>query len=299
MKLIGLMPVRNEDWVLACSLRAALQWCDEVIVFLHACTDSSIAIVATNASDCAATENRKRITVIQEPADIWDEMTHRQLMLVAARERGATHIAIIDADEILTQNLWRSVRDHVETLPRGTLLELPGFNVRGSLTQYHSNGIWGNRWFATAFKDDPLLHWAGDRFHARAPMGLPWHRYRPISHNEGGTLHLWGASESRLKTKHALYKITERLRWPNKPHYEIDQLYNLWRFPSDSVVMYPQQFDWGAPWTYGEIPKSWWPPEYERGIHLRAEPWQEAECRRLIEVHGRERFYGLDLFGIA
>src|SRR3990167_2593871 len=46
MKLIGLMLARNEDWVIGCSLRAALRWCDAVVVALHACIDETQRIVS-------------------------------------------------------------------------------------------------------------------------------------------------------------------------------------------------------------------------------------------------------------
>ena len=39
MKLICLMPARNEDWIIGLSARAALMWCDELIVMDHASTD--------------------------------------------------------------------------------------------------------------------------------------------------------------------------------------------------------------------------------------------------------------------
>jgi hypothetical protein len=34
-------------------------------------------------------------------------------------------------------------------------------------------------------------------------------------------------------------------------------------------------------------------------LDVDAEPWQEAEVRRLVAEHGRETFAGLDLFGVA
>ena len=45
MKLVGLMPLRNEAWALGFTLRVALKWCDTVAVMLHACTDDSARIV--------------------------------------------------------------------------------------------------------------------------------------------------------------------------------------------------------------------------------------------------------------
>src|SRR6266481_4165205 len=197
MKLVGLMPVRNEDWCLGLSLRVALLWCDEVVVLLHACTDGSGAIVAQ-----VTARERERVRIIVDDDPTWKEMEHRQQMLAHARIRGATHIAMIDADEILTGNLLPdrhgldsnqgSSWDWYPRISHGNILQLPGYNLRGCvdrhayvnrkarlcgiderLYHYHQNGVWGNRWFSTAFQDDPRLGWSGDRFHAREPQGIP------------------------------------------------------------------------------------------------------------------------------
>jgi len=233
MKLVALMPVRNEGWCLGLSLRVALMWCDEVVVFLHACTENShdIAIRVATATN--------RVTVVGTDRRPWDEMEHRQALLELARIKGrpdapdgpgATHIALVDADEVLTANQLPNIRGWIERFnPRQLVqrrLELPLFNLRGGVHQYHLNGLWGERSTTVAFEDTPRLHWAGDRYHHREPMGLQLVPYKPITHREGGILHLWGASERRLRAKHALYKMVERLRWPEKSTKEIDDYYN-------------------------------------------------------------------------
>lgn len=302
MKLVGLMPVRNEDWVLALSARVALQWCDALVMYMHACDDNSGEI----AADLEKQEGHERVRIIWNPCNVWEEMVHREYMLFCARQEGATHIAMIDADEVLTANMLRGldtghccIKGIVEQLAPGEMLELPGYNLRGSLDRYHANGIWGNRWFSLAFKDTPEAHWGGDKFHSRNPAGVRWRSVRPINQGEGGVLHLWGASERRLRAKHALYKVTERLRWPAKPALEIDRMYNLWRSEQDQWTSYPRM--WPDNWAYAEVPPLWWDfSNYENfDLNADATPWQEAEVRRLIEEHGRDRFYGLDLFGIA
>lgn len=287
MKLIGLMPVRNESWVLGLSLRAALKWCDEVVVMDHASSDNSLAI-----AEAVQMESRKaRVAISTEADPKWDEMTHRQWMLDAARRLGATHIAIIDADEVLTANIVPHVRIWVEKCKPGAMLELPGYNLRRGIDQYHANGLWGERWFSTAFLDHPLLHWRGDKFHSRAPAGSHWIPYRPLGHGYGGTLHLWGASERRLRAKHSLYKISERLRWPNKPVAKIEHMY------SQCINGNPPH-DKPEDWRLKAAPSHWWHPELMKYLDVDAEPWQEAECARLIAEYGREYFAGLDLFGL-
>lgn len=287
------MPVRNEAWVLGLSARVALKWCDALVIYLHACTDDSRRIACE-----VAKEHAGRVLVVGNDRPEWDEMQHRQAMLELARvsEYGggpaATHIAIIDADEVLTGNLLPDIRGHVESLPRGAILQLPGFNLRRSLNRYHASGVWGNRWFSCVFRDEAALHWGGDRFHAREPQGRTLVPFRPVGQARGGILHLWGSSERRLIAKHALYKITERLRWPGKPSAEIDRYYNL--------AIHGMREDNPRNWAFATVKPEWWEPyaDLMQYLDVGAEPWQEAECARLIAGHGREKFAGLDLFGL-
>jgi|SRR5882672_3963165 len=310
MKLIGMMPVRNEAWCLGLSARVALMWCDELVILLHACTDDSPQI----ALDLAREFNPRVIAVVDKN-ECWDEMRHRQAVLEIARAAGATHLAIIDADEVLTGDLLpdrHGLRNNQGSswgwYPRvspGHILQLPGYNIRGELiNRYHDNGIWGNRWFSTIFRDEPCLGWQGDKFHSREPVCLlrskevpPLAPYRPIAQGQGGVMHLWGASERRLRAKHAWYKVTERLRWPEKLVDGIDQKYSL------SIKGAPWDDAAGTPdtWTYSPVPASWWAP-YEhlmQYLDVDAEPWQETEVKRLVAEHGMERFRGLDLFGVG
>jgi hypothetical protein len=279
VKLIGLMPVRNEDWCLGLTLRAALIWCDQVIVLLHACTDRSADIARGLARSTG-----RRVAVVECVNPQWDEMPQRQLMLETAREQSATHIALIDADEILTGNLLHSIRMWIEHLKPNECLNVGLFNLRGGISRYHSNGIWGDRVVSLAFPDDPKLAWRGDQFHHREPDGA---LLEPITFPQmkGGAMHLWGANERRLIAKHALYKMTETLRWPAKSRAGIDSYYSL-AIKADG-------------WTFEDVPPEWWAP-YSHWLPMLkpdAEPWQEAECSRLLKEHGRVRFEGLDLFG--
>lgn len=284
MQIEALVPVRNEDWIIGFSLRAALRWCDHAVVLNHASTDRTAEILEEIQRETG------RVTIFNEPDPKWDEMNHRQRMLDEGRRLGGTHFAIVDADEVITGHLVPSMKQLVRQTPRGSILQMPGYNLRGGM-RYHDSGLWARRWFSVAFFDDPKLGWGGDRFHAREPQGVTLAiTRRPQQHDAGGVMHFWGVSERRLRAKHRLYKMTERLRWPEKPVAEIDGLYSLAvhggsRDPSDS-------------WSFTDVPDRWLEPYDDIIGHMDvdAEPWQERECERLIEQHGRKRFRGLDLF---
>lgn len=288
MRLIGMMPCRNEDWVLNLSARAALMWCDALVILNHASTDRTEAMMLDLFSEFG-----DRVFGEYASGD-WTEMEHRQCLLQAARMHGATHLAIVDADEILTGNLLPHIRQHIESMPKGWMAQLPGYNLRGSLDRYHASGIWAQRWFSLAFPDDARLRWAGDRFHQREPAGMAMPQQRPVMQGQGGIMHLWGASERRLRAKHCAYKMIETLRWPSKSRQEIERLYNLAFVPSANLG-----FD--QLWRYAQVPAEWWEPygDLKARVQLDAVPWQEEMCRQLYREHGAPRFAGLDLFGIV
>src|ERR1700679_1920688 len=209
-----MMLARNEAHEIGLTARAALIWCDELVVLNHASVDKTERIIAELYADYGM-----RIRNFTLADQKWGEMEHRQEMLEAARFTGGTHFAIIDADEILTGNLLGTIRPMVEQCPAGSVLQLPFYYLRGSLTRFHSNGVWGNQlWSTVAFADDPRWHWAGDTFHHRDPMGIPaYDGYQLIEHGQGGVMHLWGVDETRLAAKVRLYKMTERVPCREKP----------------------------------------------------------------------------------
>lgn len=312
MNLIGLMPVRNEDWVLARSARAALDWCDALVMNLHACTDNSLSIAQALKAEFPG---RVRLMITDEPE--WREMEHRQQMLmwaragivesiwgVTTRSEGATHIASIDADEILTPNLVPQIRGMIEDLDPGELLFLPWLAIRAMhwgtcKFSYIADNV--DRRVVVAWKDDPRYYWSaedrgGYQFHHRHPFVKGPESYQhpifPLTAEQGGMMHLQFLSIRRLLAKQALYKMQELLRWPGKYFggedtaalLKVNALYDhtIQRL-ANPVRPLP------SAWSFDTREMNIWDPE----------PWQLAECRRLIAEHGRERFAGLDLFGIV
>ncbi len=300
VKIVAIMPVRNEDWILGMTARALLKWVDELVILDHCSTDASRDIEGQ-----LKFEDPFRVCLMRDDNPVWDEMR----LLERARICDATHIVTVDADEILTSNLLPEIRARVAQIERPmSVLQLPGYNLRGSIDRYHKTGIWGNRWFTVAFKDQPGAGWSGDRLHHREPF-QSFHTFQPIPQGAGGMLHLWGASERRLAAKQALYKITERIRWPGKATREIDAYYNLAMHPEAS-----RGTGFTSQWEYATVPNGdtmsldlvpisggWW-AGYEdllRYLHVEAEPWQEAECKKLVREYGISKFKGLDLFGVV
>lgn len=307
MKLIAICPVRNEDWILGLSLRALLMWCDEVVVGLHACTDGSAAI----AREVRLEQKDDRVGIIHFVGSTWTEMAHRQSLLNEARRRGASHIVMVDADEVLTGNLLSGISDgpplpsmkkriEMNCTP-GTVLQLPWLALPRTLDRYITSGVWGpGQQVSMAFKDQPEAHWStrnGYDFHHRNPMGIGRAFRAPLKPEQGGLMHLQFLDERRLRAKQCLYLLTETLRWPGRSTPEaLNAMYGRAVYESD-----PAKCETAA------VPASWREP-YGHLFKYRMEfgpryqdlvPWQETEVKRLIAEHGREKFAGLDLFSVV
>lgn len=304
MTITGLMLVRNEQHELGLSARVALKWVDNLVILLHCCTDRSAGIAKE-----VALEHSGRVWVFADDKDqLWPEMQQRQALLELARTHdgpGATHVATIDADEVLTGNMLNVrdgsslIRGMVASMPPGHILTLPLYNLRGGLHRFHANGMWGTRITTTVFADAPWLAWhvpwQPDGHHQREPIdvrtGKPelrlWQPLEP-NHLAGGVMHLWGASERRLIAKHRAYKIRDYLRWPERAA-QIEADYSM------ATDGRPQYGDIPGSWAYLNTRPEWWEPykDLMQYVDIDADPWQEKWNEAMIAKYGREHFKGL------
>jgi hypothetical protein len=259
-----------------------------------------------------AAEHSGRVTILDWRTKEWTEMAMRQSMLFEARERGTTHIALVDADEILTGNLLCKldehglcihggcIKKHCLEIPQREIFLLPWVCLARGIDRYYTSGTWFDNFASCVFKDSPELHWQtrkGYDLHHRHPMGRDFKfDYRPIaqspdpSQHQGGLMHLQFLSERRLRAKQALYQVIEVLRWPDRmTPAELAKMYGMAVYESDPLKI-----------PTAPVPESWWAPYSHllKYLDIESVPWQEDEVRRLVKEHGVEKFQGLDLFGV-
>lgn len=260
MKLIALMCARNEGWCIGFSVRAALAWCDEVIVLCHACTDNTVS----------ALEGIYGVTILHESNPDWNEGDYRQRLLEAGRERGGDVFAIVDCDEALTANLLPRIRFMAESLNPAECLRLPWLCLWRSLDEYRcDDSPFGKATAPVLFRDAPgLTHKPADNYqwHGRVPKVTNQH----VLKCEGGLLHLQHVVWDRVLWKQRLYEMVETLRWGSVR-------VNYWQAVDETGLQ------------TRAVPREWWPKGREH-IDLEAEAWQVEEAKKLIEEHGTEKF---------
>ncbi len=135
LKIVGLLPVRNEELFIANCLRAMAAYTDSIVVLDDVSTDLTLAIVRSLQDEC-------HIERIIEK-NVWDrnEQADREILLKAGREIGGTHFMILDADEIFPatcmQDAW--LRKRIYALQPGEVLVFPYLHTWGSHTCYRND----------------------------------------------------------------------------------------------------------------------------------------------------------------
>lgn len=277
MKIIGLMLCRNSDWILGLSARAALMWCDALVIAHHSSTDGTADIVHS-----LLVESAPKIYAWSFWNPDFIEMGFRNEMLKLAREIDATHIALIDDDEVLSGNLLSRIRDIVESTPKGSVLMLPWLqmeNLEGDLGwMVMTSGHWGRSPVSVAFPDSSAYHWksqeGGYDHHHRHPMGKPFHPHSPIDDRASGLMHFQFASRRRLLAKQFWYQLQERLRWPSRPVQQVAKMYSFTVEESAAAQVEAAPVEWFEPYAH-----------LMQHLHLDREPWQAAECKRILTEH--------------
>ncbi len=288
MKLIGLMHVRNEQWILDASLPAALRFVDEIVVLDHDSTDETPHII-----DRVGRDHPGRLHVTEWTGRHYNEMGIRQRTLDAGRAAGGTHFFWIDADEILTANIIADARGWIAGLEPGRTLELPWLAMWESPDRYRSDSsVWTNNFKVFAFADHPEIAYRAQRdgydMHQQTPNGARVKPLRPLADQSmGGVMHLQFANRRRLIAKHAWYKMSETVRFPGrKSPAAIDAMYNQ-ALDTNDLRLARVAPEWWS--SYGDLPDR---------IRWDDQPWHEAEVLRFWTEHGPGLFDGLDLWGL-
>lgn len=295
MKTVGMMLVRNEEWIIAHSLRRALEWCDYVIVLMDRSTDYTWAIVNELVPGKRVIPMYNHDLTLTGGSDKceWKEMELRERMLDRAREMKATHLAMIDADEFLTDNLTTNssaIWKWMEIMKPGEILELPMIPCWRSFTKYRDdNSVWSRATISTVVRDDGRLSWSpavdGYQHHHRCPYGAYAGKLRPLHRmSEGGVIHAQWASWPRVIAKHVWYRMMETISYPG-------------RMTADALNRkYDQALDEGGI-VLKPVHREWWGTDPVPTVDDTALTWFGRDIRRMLEEHGRWTFEGLDLKG--
>jgi len=144
MKIIALMPVKNEGWILDYTLTCLKDFVDEIIVLENDSIDNTPDIL-----------EKHDVTVINKTFSAFG--SRRKELLHVGREHGGTHFVFLDADEIFTADLRKDFRDLLKKMKPGQKMMLRWLTMWKSPFVYRNdNSVWSNNFKDFIFCEDDI-----------------------------------------------------------------------------------------------------------------------------------------------
>ena len=152
MKVIALLPFKNEEWCLPSYLHNTTKIVDEIIAIDDGSTDNSVKILEDAGAKVYSSEKLINFN------SGWSEGSIRAELLKLGREADGTHFVCLDADESFTNPLVENFQELIPQLQPGEKMSLQWLALWKSYTSYrHDATVWSNNWKDFIVCDEPSL----------------------------------------------------------------------------------------------------------------------------------------------
>ena len=165
MKIIALIPFKNEEWILPTCLASLKNVCDDIICIDDNSTDNSKKIALSFG--CKVYDNDKLVNVG------WSEHYIRENLLKLGRESNGTHFICLDADEALTAQFSINARKILNNLKPGQKLTMQWLALWKSLNHYRDDrSVWSNNYKDFIVCDDQKISYPYQWLHVGRTPGI-------------------------------------------------------------------------------------------------------------------------------
>jgi glycosyltransferase involved in cell wall biosynthesis len=273
MKIIGLVPFKNEEWILSTCLSSLKPICDEIICIDDNSTDESKKIALSFG--CKVFDNDKLTNVG------WSEHHIRKNLLSLGRQMNGTHFICLDADEAITAPFTEISRKVLEKLKPGQKLSMQWLSLWKSLVSYREDhSIWSNLYKDFIVCDDHRVEYEYKWLHVDRTPG-PTNNYNTIRLNteHGAIMHYQFSDWDRYQIKQCDYRCCELIKTPGT-EIEINRKYSI-SLPDDNVKLKVMPIDW-----YIKYPKP----------NMKIKDWRWQRLINNFDEYGIEFFKNLDIW---
>jgi hypothetical protein len=277
MKVIALLPVRNEAWILPHSLACLSAFCDVILVNDQRSEDESREVC----------RRFPKVVLLESAEPLVCEQARWQLLDAARGYDGFNLLWCTDADELMSPALTtRFVEAQRAVLEPGTVVECLYYHLWHRADRYRiAEPNYGPHWKEIGLRDDRRMDFSRTR-------RLPLHEPRvPLAGAAGRlraadlpVLHLQWLLAERNQMKQAWYRCRELLDG-SKTSAAINDLYSR-TLPSPAVRTEPVPPAWVEGITFPDLTID------------RIPSWQEREVRELFDAHSPAFFEPLEIWHI-
>ena len=214
MKIVALLPFKNEAWCLPSYLHYTLKVVDEIIAIDDGSIDDSAKILKDAGAKVYSADNLRNFN------SGWSEGSIRAELLKLGRESGGTHFVCLDADESFTNNFVEISKESISQLRPGEKIAMQWLALWKSYTHYrHDSTVWSNNWKDFIVADSPELTYnSKQHMHlGRTPLGdhesgkSHWISYPP---NYAAVMHFQFSVYNNFQLKQCWLRCSELIQEP-------------------------------------------------------------------------------------
>lgn len=206
MKIIALIPFKNEEWILPTFLLSVKQIADEIIALDDNSTDNSVEILEKNG-----------VIVKKVPHGEFIPMSYkRQVLLDEGRKRHGTHFIWLDADEAFSANFIKNAKNIIKELKPGQKLSMQWVALWKSPYNYRNdNSVWSNNYKDFIVCDDLTSNFKEQFLSEARTQGVNNEQTLvKIKPEEGVVLHFQFINWDEFQLKQAWYRCSELINSP-------------------------------------------------------------------------------------
>lgn len=281
MRVIALMPVKNERWIIERSLNTLVNFCDLIIIADQQSTDGTREFLEKFSP---------KVITIENQATFHSTKIRWRLLELSREYHGNNFLFLPDADEIFSANILKpNILDQIINSEPGTAVEVPWVQLwRSSLLWRNDGSIWSNRYVSMGFRDDrqvkygPIL--APNDHNPRIPVCHGIKRLDTVK-----LLHFQFVLFGRMLAKQRWYRVVEAIEHGKAQAERINHYYRVTR-DERQLRLDPIETDWLSGWQ-------------EQGIdlkHFEEQPlyWYDVEALRYFADKGPAYFAALDIWDV-
>lgn len=280
-RIIAMMPVRNEAWILERTLRTLSTFCDVILVADQRSTDGTSELLRRYAP---------KVVVIDNPSNIHSTQVRWRLLDAAREYAGENFLIFTDADEILSANILDDkILANLVSLQPGTSILLELVNLwRNPKMWRNDNSVWTGRYMEIGFRDDRCVKYGpvtkANDHNLRIPFCKQIERIDTIK-----LLHFQFVLFERMLCKQRYYRTAEAVTLSSNQGEEINHYYCLTR-DERNLHLDPILAEWTTGWT-------------EIGIDLEhfeesSLYWYDVEVLRWFAQKGVACFASIDIWDV-
>lgn len=204
MKIIALLPVKNEAWVLPSYLSSISKVADEIIALDDNSIDKSREILLEhNVTVLGVAKDDNQVNMSQR----------RQTLLDAGRKAGGTHFIWLDADEVLSSDFASKIKTYLSPMQPGQSLTLRWVHAWKNTSDYLADpkSAFGFIWKDFIFCDDKISNFE-NKFISESRTPISNIKTIQISDDQGVVIHWAYSNWDSVQYKQAWYQCTELIR---------------------------------------------------------------------------------------